>query len=640
MRRTLRSRSAAVLLATLVAGAGSLDPLAGAAPLDPLIGAEPFDPPIGAEPEVAPTPVRYAISFENRAHREARIEMQISDVGPGPVELRMSRTSPGRYALHEFAKNVYDVQITDGAGRPVAVDRTDPHQWIVSSHGGEIRVAYTLYADRADGTYSQVDRSHAHLNVPATFMFSPALMERPVELAVEVPEGSGWEVATQLGPTDDPFVFTAPSGHYFMDSPLEIADLAWRSWVVETEHGPKTLRVAMHHLGTDAELDEYAGHSEAIAGELAAVFGAWPDFEFDTYTFLSCYVPWASGDGMEHRNSTVLSSTGSLERSMTGLLGTVAHEFVHAWNIERIRPASLEPFDFEAANMSRELWFGEGFTSYLDDLVLARSGVIDEAAFVQRMGGIATQVTSARGRRFFSPVEMSMQAPFVDAATSVDPTNRGNTFLSYYTWGSGVGLALDLTLRASNQGLTLDHLMQEMWRRHGATERPYDVADVEAALAAITGDPDAARDFFDRFVRGREAPDYAALLATMGVDYRDRGTGPAQLTGASLRFEEGAALVASNTLAGDPLYEAGVDRGDRIVRVDGVAVGSAGALQEIVDRAGPGGRVDVEVEGRTGLRTAVVVVERRPTWSASVSPESSAATDALRRAWIRSGRQP
>jgi predicted metalloprotease with PDZ domain len=621
MLRTALSRSAVLIVATSLLGATSPAPT------------------VGAEVQSAPTPVRYHISFENRAHREAQIEVHLSDLGPGPVELRMSRTSPGRYALHEFAKNVYDVRITDGAGRAVPVDRADPHQWTVRSHGGEIRVAYTLYADRADGTYSQVDRSHAHLNVPATFMFSPALMERPVELTVEVPDGSGWEVATQLGSTDDPLVFTAPSGHYFMDSPLEIADLSWRSWDVQTEHGTKTLRVAMHHLGTDGELDAYAASSEAIAGELAAVFGAWPDFEFDTYTFLACYVPWGAGDGMEHRNSTVLSSTGSLARSMTGLLGTVAHEFVHAWNIERIRPATLEPFDFEAANMSRELWFGEGFTSYIDDLVLVRAGVIDEDTFVERMGGIATQVTSARGRRFFSPVEMSMQAPFVDAATSVDPTNRENTFLSYYTWGSGVGLALDLKLRALDRGLTLDDLMREMWRRHGATERPYVVADVESALAAVTGDPADARDFFDRYVRGREAPDYGSLLAAMGVDYSDRGTGPTRLTEATLRFEDGGALVASNTLAGDPLYEAGVDRGDRIVRVGGAAVTSAGALQNLVDRAGPGARVELEIEGRTGLRTSTAVLERRPTWTATISTTPSAGGDARRSAWIQTRRQ-
>jgi hypothetical protein len=128
---------------------------------------------------------------------------------------------------------------------------------------------------------------------------------------------------------------------------------------------------------------------------------------------------------------------GSLAENRLGILGTVAHEFFHAWSIERIRPATLEPFDFEEANMSRELWFGEGFTSYYDDLILWRAGLIDDGEFAARMGSIAEAVTSAPGRRFFSPVEMSMQAPFVDAAVAIDPQNRSNVFLSYYTWGSG-----------------------------------------------------------------------------------------------------------------------------------------------------------------------------------------------------------
>lgn len=587
------------------------------------------------EPPTA-TPLRYRISFENRAHREARVQLRISDVGPGPVALRMARTSPGRYALHEFAKNVYDVVITDGQGREVPVHRPDPHQWTVSGHGGEIRVAYTLYADRADGTYSQIDQSHAHLNVPATFMFAPDLLERPVELAVDLPAGSGWTVATQLAPTDDPSVFRAPDGHYFMDSPLEIAALDRRSWTVTTAHGPKTIQVAMHHQGTPAELDRYADHTRAITAELAAIFGEWPDFDFETYTFLACYVPWASGDGMEHRNSTVLTSTGSLARSMTGLLGTVAHEFVHAWSIERIRPATLEPFDFEEANMSRELWFGEGFTSYLDDVALVRAGVIDTDDFVGRVGGTAAQVVAAPGRRFFGPVEMSMQAPFTDAATSVDPTNRGNTFLSYYTYGAGVGLALDLTLRSRFDDRSLDDLMQEMWRRHGDPERPYDVDDIEAALASVTDDPDFARGFFDAYVRGSEAPDYATLFRSVGVVWGEDEDAPAYLSAASLRFEDGGMTVASNTRAGDPLYEAGVDRGDRLLRVDGVALDAPDALDGILEGAAPGDRLQVMVEGRGTTRTVAVDLQRRPAWSAAVDPD--AAADAVRRRtdWVAS----
>ncbi|HSM03107.1 MAG TPA: hypothetical protein VK858_00720, partial [Longimicrobiales bacterium] len=435
------------------------------------------------EPTATATPVHvdYLVAFPNARHREARVTVRYEDVGPGPLRIRMSRTSPGRYALHEFAKNVYDVEITgvdgrvartipgpgaaarDGAEPGPTVHRPDPHEWVIQDHGGGVSFSYTLYADRADGTYAQVDETHAHLNVPATFAFAPDLMSSPVRLTVD-PGDRDWDVATQLLPDEggDPYVFTAPDHHYFMDSPLEIGDLDWREHVLPDG---QRLRIAMHHLGTEAELDAYADATWRIADELAAVFGGYPIFDGGTYTFLACYTPWSSGDGMEHRNSTVLTSSGSLEGNRVGLLGTVAHEFVHAWSIERIRPASLEPFDFEAANMSRELWFGEGFTSYLDDVALVRAGVIEEDDFLRRVAGSASAAIRAPGRRFFSPVEMSMQAPFVDAATSVDPQNRTNTFLSYYTWGAAVGLGLDLTIR-TRFGLRLEDLMQEMWRRH------------------------------------------------------------------------------------------------------------------------------------------------------------------------------
>jgi predicted metalloprotease with PDZ domain len=559
----------------------------------------------------------------------------------GATAVAAAAQSPVRYALHEFAKNVYDLEASSADGTTLEVSRPSPHQWNVEGHDGEVTVRYTLFADRGDGTYSQVDRSHAHLNAPATFLYARALFDRPVELTVRVPEGSGWEVATQLAPGDDPYSCSAPDHAYFMDSPLEIAALEWRAWTVEREGRPLTLRVAMHHQGTSGELDRYAQHAEAIADELAAVYGGYPGFDFGTYTFLACYVPWASGDGMEHRNSTVLTSTGSLDRSMVGLLGTVAHEFFHAWNIERIRPASLEPFDFEDANMSGELWFGEGFTSYYDDLALVRTGIIDSPDFLSRVGSAAATVLLAPGRRFFSPVEMSLQAPFVDAATSVDPTNRANTFLSYYTWGSVVALGLDLTLRARPGELDLDALMREMWRRHGETERPYEVEDVEDALASLTGDARFAREFFGRFVRGREVPDFESLFRAMGVDFGPSASGAPDLTAARTSFGTEGMTLEGPTLFGDPLHSAGLDRWDRVRTVDGRVPSSRAALRRILARAA-GATVRLEVEGRGARWETEATVDRRPVFRTVADPGADPEARARRAAWVapRAGRTP
>ncbi len=589
-----------------------------------------------ATPVLAQAPIRYRLSFPDRDHHEVRVEAHFDSLQPGPLELRMSRSSPGRYALHEFAKNVYDVRAVGVDGHELPTTRPNPYQWNVAGHGGSVTVTYTLYADRGGGTYSQVDRTHAHLNIPATFMYARGLFERPVQVTFDLPPDAGWEVATQLVPTGDGHTFSAPDVYYFMDSPIEVADLSWRQWSVSRDGRDMTMRVAMHHLGTDAELDRYAEAAQAIADEEAAVFGTWPAFDFGTYTFLACYVPWASGDGMEHRNSTMLTSTGSLARSMTGLLGTVAHEFFHSWNMERIRSAELEPFDYEAADMSQELWFGEGFTSYYDDVALVRAGIIDEAEFVGRMGSAASTTVNAPGRRFFSPVEMSMQAPFVDAATSIDPTNQANTFLSYYTWGSAVGLGLDMTLRTRFEGVTLDDLMREMWRRHGEPQRPYTVRDIESALAAVTGDAAFAQDFFDRYVWGRDVPDFRTLFAGMGVRFGPVEPEAPYLTGAFVSVDEDGGLVRSNTLAGDPFYQAGIDRGDRILSLDGTRLDSNEAYQDALADLAPGDRVEVQVEGRTGRRTAEVAVGASPRLGAVLDPGADAAAARRREAWVAS----
>lgn len=142
-----------------------------------------------ATPALAQTapPVRYALSFDNAAHHEARIVANWREVRPGPLRIEMSRASPGRYAIHEFAKNVYSVTAVDGAGRPLTVERTDPYGWTIVGHDGTVTVTYTLFGDRADGTYAQIDATHAHLNMPATLLWAPDYQDRPVEVTFPEP---------------------------------------------------------------------------------------------------------------------------------------------------------------------------------------------------------------------------------------------------------------------------------------------------------------------------------------------------------------------------------------------------------------------------------------------------------------------
>lgn len=583
-----------------------------------------------------PPPVEYDLSFDNAAHREARISVTYRGLEPGPVRFRMSRSSPGRYAIHEFAKNVYSVTAMDGAGRPLAVERTDPYGWTVAGHDGTVTVAYTLWADRGDGTYAQIDPSHARLNAPASLMWAEGHQDRAARLRFRRPDES-WRVATQLAPTDDPEVFTAPGFQYLMDSPIEVSDHTVREWTVDDAGTPRTIRIALHHLGTEAEADEFAARARRVVDAQIAIFGDVPDFDHGAYTFLADYVPWISGDGMEHRNSTVISTPRGLAEADYGQIGTLSHEFFHAWNVERIRPAELEPFDFTQADPTPSLWFAEGFTSYYGPLAIRRAGVSGVDAFLDEMGGQLNGIVNSPARAYGGPQEMSLRAPFVDAATSIDPTNA-NIFASYYPYGAVIALGLDLTLRERFPGVTLDDYMRLMWTRHGVTERPYTPADLERALADVTGDAAFARDFFDRSIRGSELPDFAPLLAQAGVVIAPRNPGRAWAGPIQLQVAEGRATLAGAAAPGTPVYALGLDRGDEIVAVGDVAIDSQADWTGVVAEAEAGDEVEVRfvrrgVEG-SGRMTFVADPAFRLRRVEAEGGEPTPAQLQFRRAWL------
>jgi predicted metalloprotease with PDZ domain len=586
----------------------------------------------------AQTPVRYDLSFFNAVHHEARITLTLSDVRANVLELRMSRSSPGRYALHEFAKNVYDVKAVDRDGTPLTLTRPSPYQWNISSPPNYVQVSYTLFADRADGTYSQIDLNHAHLNMPATLMWARTFEEHPVEITFH-DLFSDWKIATQLATTDEPQVFSAPDMQYLMDSPTEISNFSLRQFQIESNGKTYAIRLAVHHDATEDDVDELADYAEAIVNEQMAVYGELPDYDYGTYTFIADYLPYINGDGMEHRNSTILADTDSLAGNARGLTSTLSHELFHSWNVERIRPETLQPFDFERANMSRELWLAEGFTQYYGNLLLRRSGARNDSEFRQTMENLVNTITFSPGREHFNPIEMSMQAPFVDAATALDPTNFINTFFSYYTYGAALAMALDLSLR-SEFGLGLDIFMRELWQRHGKTEEPYAVPDLEAALASVSGSPDFARDFFQRFIYGREAPDYSALLANAGLALQPENPEKASLGRVTLSFDDGKATLASATISGTPLYLAGLDRGDQITKIGPYRIRNERSWNRMLGRIRSGETYSIDYVQRGITRHSEITAVTNPTLRITdieaKDAEQASAFETFRRAWLES----
>jgi predicted metalloprotease with PDZ domain len=564
--------------------------------------------------------VLYDVSFPNLVHREAEITVRFRAVPAGPLEVRMARSSPGRYALHEFAKNAYNVRATDAAGRALAVERVSPHAWRVSGHRGEVRFSYTLYADRADGTYAGIDPTRAHLNAPATFAYAASLANRPIQVTFQLPDRTpAWRIATQLEPTGHATTFRAPNLQYLFDSPTHLGALDIREWQVTRDGRTQTIRLAVNHTGSADEVTRLEELTKKVINEMAMVFGEMPQFDYGTYTFIACYRSNCAGDGMEHRNSTSLTSGASLGPATLGLLGTVSHEFVHAWNVERIRPQSLEPFDFTEANMSGELWIAEGFTNYYGPLVIARAGIITPSAYAGRLSGAVNALTNTTARRFGGAAEMSRQAPFVDAAVSIDPNNRTNTFLSYYTYGEALGIALDLMLRARTPAVTLDDYMRAMWVQFGraqtaalAPARAYTLADAERVLGEVAGDAAFARDFFARYVFGSEAPDYPTLLARAGFLVRQSNTTSAWMGDTRLSAQDGEVIVAGPTTIGTPMYEAGLAAGDRILTLGDSAMATNAQVAAALAAKRPGDSIRITWRARDGERSALMTLRASP----------------------------
>jgi predicted metalloprotease with PDZ domain len=322
---------------------------------------------------------------------------------------------------------------------------------------------------------------------------------------------------------------------------------------------------------------------------------------------------------MEHRNSTVITSSRSLGTDRLDLLGSVAHEFFHCWNVERIRPRSLEPFDFERANVSGELWLAEGFTQYFGPIVLSRTGLVDLASTTATIAGLVRSVALNPARDVRSAEEMSRMAPFTDGGRPMDRTNWSTTVISYYQFGGAIALALDLTLRErSGDRVTLDDYMRAMWRVHGKpggsregyVDRPYTIADAEARLAEVAGDRAFARDFFARYIQGHEVPGYAGLLAQAGFELRKSNAGRAWWGDMRLELRNASVRVAEPPAIDTPASAGGLDVDDEVRQMGGVRMTSPEDVNEMLRRHRPGDVISVVFVDRTGAEKQTSVTLR------------------------------
>ena len=602
--------------------------------------------------QTAPKAIFYKVSFPNAVHHEAEIAMTIPAAPSREFKVRMSRSSAGRYATHEFGKNVYNVTATDVSGAKIGLKQVEGDVYeVASDHPETVIIHYTLFGNWTDGTYASIDPSHAHLNMPAAFMWVPGLEKRPVKFEFDDLDKFGWKVGTQLK-DEGANIYSAPDMQYMMDSPTELSDFKETSWdVINTDGKKEKINLTVHSDDGQAVIDNFGRMVQKMVLEEKAVYGELPAYDYGEYTFLDDVYPTVSGDGMEHRNSTcIVQPANRVEGNEVRLLSTFSHEYFHSWNVKRIRPKSLEPFNFEHANMSSELWFAEGFTQYYGELLLERSGFHTVDEYARTLSGLVNAVLNTPGAKYYTPIQASNHSVFADAGVSIDPNNDNNIFTSYYYYGGATALALDLRLR-SEFNLTLDDYMREVWLNRGKVMKPYTIPDLQSDLGKVTKNPKFAADFFNRYIYGTEKNNYEALLAKAGLLLRKAQPGKAWAGPLSTTPGRGRAGLArtvgneglaiqSSTIIGTPIYKAGLDAGDVILKADGKEIKDEQAFDDIVAGKNVGDKIAVSYKNRTGEHETTIVLEENPYLEIETYEKAgktlTAEQQAFRNSWLSS----
>jgi predicted metalloprotease with PDZ domain len=597
-----------------------------------------------------PSRITYRVAMRDPGSHEFQVEM---DVPPLPdraaVDIVFPAWAPGSYLVRDFVRHVYRLQVTDGRGRPLANERLDKQRWRVGSGGRAFRVAYRVFAFEASVRTSFLDESHAYWNGTSLFFFVDGELDRPCDVVVQRPPSSPhWRIDTGLPRLPAPAAsshasetFAAASFDELVDSPFEVGDHAHS---VFTAGGARFETALYGHTNADPRRLQSILRRVVLA--TARIFDG--KFPFRRYLFIIHALPVGSG-GLEHRASVTMDIAGLSFEDNAGyerFADLAAHEFFHAWNVKRIRDTVLGPFDYTRENYTRLLWFHEGFTDYLANLIILRAGVIDERRFWRWIAEDWPKYANRPGRNETPLAELSFEAWIKLYKPAENHVNRA---VSYYEKGLWAGMALDLLLRGKTGGRRgLPDLFARLWTEFGTRDRPIGEGDIRDAAARVARAP--MDDFFRRYIHGLDELPLPALLRTAGLAIAERpdwaveadkpATDRDRVKERRMRAWTGIALhpdrlAIRNVIPDSPAARAGLTFGDDLVAVDAARVAPATFAKRVADRD-PGDRCRITYFRRDRLAEATLTLAENPERKLDVKPDPKATKTALaiRRGWL------
>lgn len=569
--------------------------------------------------------VSYAVSFPKPTSSLLLVVMEIKGArGPG-VDIAMPAWSPGAYSLHWAAKNVQELSAQDGDGKPLDARMVDTSVWRISPAAPVIRVRYKVYMGAA-----ALNDTHATINGTRSLMYlvgrAPYPAPGAVTLAVDAP--AGWKMATGLDAVK-PGVFTAPGYDTLVDAPIEVSP---EIDIVTFEHGKVPYEIVIHGRN-NYDTAALAEDTRKIVAEQVRMMGGAP---YTRYVFFFHGTNGTGSGGLEHLNSTTITFgryAATNKDAYRRFLFVIAHEYFHLWNVKRIRPAILGPFDYSRPQHTRNLYVSEGMTSYYAALSLARSGVWERQVFYDDLANKIRELQTQPGHLLTS-AEMSSWL------TWTRPDNAPNVSISYYTKGQILGALLDLEIRArTGNRKSLDDVFRYLLAEHGLPNPGFaEAGGFRSAVEKIAAEGGAAGDFtefFRKYVSGLDEIDYDAFFRHAGLKLQIDRSPTTPSLGVTTRTDADR-LIVDNVPPSGAGYDAGLMPGDILVSMDDERVVTATFAARLAHRgAGKTVKLSVMRADRPLTVSLTLQEDRAPTYKIVEDPDAPAAAKELRENWLR-----
>jgi predicted metalloprotease with PDZ domain len=567
-------------------------------------------------------PILYSVEPFDLAGHRFRVTMTIPDPTAAGQTICLPAWIPGSYLIRDFARHIETIQARAGA-RQISVTKTDNHSWRCGASDSAITITYTVYAWDLSVRGAHLDESHGFFNGTSVFLYAQGQEHKPCEVTLIAPKKPArWSVFTSLPEATKGRLAAKPHGfgkyradNYdaLIDHPIE---MGIPQTIKFTACGARHELVFTGHI-PNLDLKRISQDVKRICESQIRFFepeqAKAPFLDSATrYVFMTMVTGDGYG-GLEHRASTALMASRidlpiiGQERAPEGYknyLGLVSHEYFHTWNVKRIKPAAFAPYDLSRENHTRLLWIFEGFTSYYDDLILLRSGVIDRHAYFELLAKQISGVWSTPGR-----LKQSVADSSFDAWTRYykQDENSPNALISYYTKGSLIALGLDLTIRQQTYDqFSLDDVMRGLWENYG---RDFYTGQAQGLkeqgfiklVRQITG-VDVSTEIAQWAYGTADVP-LTQLLHAQNIELSWKASDARASIDARIR-KQGDHAVISTVLENGAAHQAGLSAMDTLVAIDGLRIDSnANALDSILNRYAPGDVVTVHVFRRDELRS-------------------------------------